>query len=154
MFFILITYILQFFSRKKGGISYYVDSSLQTFVNHGCNGTYNVGPATLGLSKLDEKITEQNAQESDYAIYSGVSEWLAYNPVRLRHIHHYSTTAETALVDIKAGEELFTDYLDFTEEELWWEEVLELRRICNGEAVGFITMTEQSHKDEEIEPLS
>ena len=137
----------------KGGISYYVDSSLQTFINHGCNGTYNVGPAIAGKdrSKLDQKVTEQNATEDDFETYSTEGDWTAFSPYRLRHLHAYSTTPETALVDIYAREELFTDYLDFTEEENWWDEVLELRKICNGEAVGFITKTEQNHLEREIE---
>ena len=121
-----------------------MDASIQTFINHGCNGTYNVGPSE---SKLEESITEQNAKESDFDTFSTEEYWDGFNPYKLRHIHRISTTPEIALKDIKAGEELFTDYLDFTVGDEWWEEVKELKRMCNGEGVGLIEKTEKSHSE-------
>ena len=127
----------------KGSESYYVDSGLQTFVNHGCNGSFNVA----GLpSKANQELTEQNAQESDQYLFKKEElDWNIFDPHRLRHLHHYSSSFDYALQDINAGDEILADYLDFSEGADWWAEVQELRNICNGEGVGYITKKEQSH---------
>lgn len=111
-------------------------------MNHGCNGSYNVGS---DLSKLDQVITEQNAQPSDERTFRKETyDWEKYNPYKLRHIHHISSSYEIALRNIQAGEELLTDYLEFQEGQDWWPEVQELKQLCNGEIVGFITKKESS----------
>ncbi len=115
---------------------------MQTFVNHGCNGSFNIAGSP---SKVEQTITEQNANESDqYSFRNDDIDWENYNPSRLRRLHHYNAIFEVALKDISAGEELFTDYLDFVEGEDWWEEVQELKRICNGKDVGYITKREKT----------
>lgn len=124
-----------------GEDSYYVDSGIQTFVNHGCNGSFNIDEST---SKAGRNRTEQNAKKSDQHVDHRV-DWYTYNPSRLRRLHHLSTSSEVAIRDISAGDELLSDYLDYVEGDDWWDEVQELKRICNGEDVGFITKREKSH---------
>mmetsp|Transcript_937 Transcript_937/g.1444 ORF Transcript_937/g.1444 Transcript_937/m.1444 type:complete len:866 (+) Transcript_937:187-2784(+) len=130
-------------TETMGHPSYYVDSSMQTFVNHGCNGSFNIAGTLL---KASQTITEQNAKESDqYSFHDNEVDWDNYNPRRLRHLHHLSSTFEVALRDIKAGEELFTDYLSFAEGDEWWTDVQDLKRWCSGEDVGHITKKEKTH---------
>lgn len=100
------------------------------------------------MLKLEQSITEQNATESDYDSYSGDEGLYEYSPHKSRHIHRISTTPELALKDINAGDELFTDYLDLSVGNEWWEEVEELKRMCNGEGVGLIEQTEKRHLEE------
>jgi len=128
-----------------GDDSYYVDAGYLTFTNHGCNGTYNVAAV-----EKNKAITEQNAKESDRGnLHSDPSfqesNWLTYNPARDRQLHRINAKIETALVDIKAGDELLTDYLDFSEWDSWFPDVQDLKRICDGKDVGFIT--EKERKD-------
>lgn len=93
------------------------------------------------MAKAEQVITEQNAKLSDYINYREENyNWDdKYNAYRLRHVHHLCTRYEKALRDIKAGEEILTDYMDFQEGDEWYPEVQELKRICNKEVVGFIT---------------
>lgn len=127
--------------RTFGKEAFYVDSSILTFVNHGCNGTYNVVDSYYVLSDK-ERVTEQNAKESDYFDFFEEEEYNSYNPYRLRHIHHANSNSDYSLSDIKAGEELFVDYLMFCEGTGWWDDVQHLKRMCNGEEFGFIAKRE------------
>ena len=96
------------------------------------------------MSKKDQVITEQNAKESDAETFIDYEfDWATYNPYRLRHLHHISSSHERALYNINAGEELLTDYLDFQEGHEWFPEVQMLKSLCNGDVVGFITEKEQ-----------
>lgn len=96
------------------------------------------------MSKKDQVITEQNAKESDARKFFDYEfDATTYNPYRLRHLHHISASHESALYDIKAGEELLTDYLDFQDGDEWFSEAQLLKSLCNGDVVGFITEKEQ-----------
>ena len=111
-------------------------------MNHGCNGSFNVD--ALGL----DGATEQNFDTFNYTA-SGKS---LYNPFLDRHRHSVEDTYDYALSDIKAGEELLCNYLFFTDvanEELWVKEAHKLRRICNGEEVGDITIFEEENQAEQ-----
>ena len=111
-----------------------------TFVNHGCNGTYNLG--NYNNPPEEGGLTEQNAKESDYLNTFEEEEHSGYNPYRLRHIHHENSHSDISVKDIKAGDELFVDYLTFCEGTGWWDEVQHLKRMCNGEEFGFIATRE------------
>ena len=108
-----------------------------TFMNHGCHGTYNVD------SQDADGITEQNYEK---ATKISSDDQKLYNPYFDRHRRSSESSYDYALRDIKAGEELFCNYLYFTEnEEDWVEESEKLRRICNGQEVGDITNFEKEN---------
>lgn len=121
-------------SYFKGRTSYFVDSSILTFINHGCHGTYNIGePAAVE----DERTTEQNATLID--LEEPVRDY-TFNPFRFRHME---PMFEQAIRDIKAGEELFCDYTFFTAGKFFDMALDELKKMCNGEkSIGLITQVE------------
>ena len=109
-----------------------------TFVNHGCNGTFNIIEWNSYVQKYF--LTEQDVTPGDY------SDWRAevYDLSSDRHQYSSGLGYSVATRDIKAGEEILSNYVFYTSEEhLWWEDVMSIKRICSGEEVGFITKTEQ-----------
>ena len=89
------------------------------FCNHGCNGTYNYGvhPDIEG----GIKVTESNADE----IYDDPPD-AVYSPIRERHIRQRLCTGDYTLRDIKEGEEILCNYVDFVEDPDNWENELAL----------------------------
>ena len=110
-----------------------------TFVNHGCNGTFNIDDKDLLNEDDPWGITEQNATPEDRSDDRDV-----YDPFVARHLISYDSQHSNALRDIKAGEEILCNYLHFTDaNDEWFEEVEILKKICNGEEVGLITQAEE-----------
>ena len=58
----------------------------------------------------------------------------------------YSGTGDYTLRDIKAGEEILTNYIAFVDPSEWRQEILTLRSQCAGEKVGEITDYESGEK--------
>jgi spermidine synthase len=121
-------------SRSFGEREVFVDSGALTFVNHGCNGTYNIGQetdfdeSTVNLDALPDIVSGKNSAK--------------YSPMIERHLFH---SPVHALRDIKAGEEILDNYLAFTsEEESWKQDVTDLRELCTG-APGDVTNYERNH---------
>ncbi len=105
-----------------------------TFSNHGCNGTYNFY-SYFYPGEGGRIISEQNAVKED--IHDDVD---VYDPVSCRH-RDLSFDATTR--DIKAGEEILANYLFFTDDaNYWWDYVESLKKICNGEKLGFVSQFE------------
>lgn len=93
-----------FTSRRLGDSEVFVDSSIITFVNHGCNGTYNVGEKTdydEFSAKLDEPADALNGRS-----HTGTS---VFNPVIDRQL--FLAGGDVSIRDIKAGEEILDNYL-------------------------------------------
>lgn len=64
-----------------------------------------------------------------------------FNPVIDRHLRFQP---DVSLRDIKAGEEMLDNYLDFVGlPEYWSKDVMDLRSVCAGEAVGQVTSYER-----------
>jgi hypothetical protein len=88
----------------QGDIEVRVDSTFHCFINHGCNGTNNVGHDLL--------VTEANADPWSIPAELAsryVGEEAAYNPAKERQVHFYSSAIP--LRYIEKGEELFDNYL-------------------------------------------
>jgi hypothetical protein len=116
-----------------------VDSSLLTFVNHGCKGTYNVGIDT----DFDESTADTSLipDELNGKSHQGIS---TFNPVVDRHLTH---TGFMSTLDIKAGEEVLDNYLLFiSSEEDWANDVIDLRNQCAGLASGNVIQYEQANQ--------
>lgn len=114
-------------STEQGGIDVYSDATIHTFINHACNGRNNIGH-DLSVTEADaptDSIPEELMDKVRGAKY-------IYNPANDRNVHFYSSAVPRR--DIKAGEELFDNYLGmagiFLDE--WGEEVKGLRNQCNG----------------------
>merc|ERR1740124_217819 len=114
---------------------YYVESGLASFANHGCHGTYNMGPVKNFESNLDDAEIEEMNESSDFdALIRARSTQKAgygYNPVNDRHLAAFCNGEDYALRDIKAGEEMFTNYLPYVKDvEEYKDNVREIRKMC------------------------
>ena len=117
-----------------GEISYDVSSSLLAYVNHGCDGTWNVIPDedwNLTEHDVSPTIMTNNAQSIKYAKGPAASQRQAFNPVTARHIPHLIGRYDFAIRDIQPGEEFLVNYLTRVgNAETWAEIVTELHEIC------------------------
>lgn len=116
-----------------GKLHYVIDSGIALFSNHGCNGTYNVGvPGTVH--------TEMSV-DLQHAVGDAVDHDLIFSPFVERHIRQ-TLIQDTTLRDIKEGEEILSNYLDFIgDSEYWEQEVMAQRAVCAG-AMGEIAVNE------------
>jgi len=118
-------------STLWGEEHYTVDSSITTFCNHGCNGTYNFG------AKTDE-VTEINIDLDNIPEFF-CAKAKVYSPVFERHLRQKLTGLDYVRRDIHQGEEILCNYLDFdADQESLKVEIAKLRSQCAGETMGQI----------------
>jgi len=125
----------------------YVDSGLSTFVNHGCRGTSNIGTLGVGYkitlddhTSLNEKTSPSVDAEMLFKRFfesPGI-----YNPLLYRKVFTISGGLNYALRDIKAGEEIFTNYLLFGVARDFEESLVEVSSQCLGLSLGTISRVE------------
>jgi len=116
-----------------------VDSTITTFTNHGCNGSYNSGEFT----DLNEFTADLTAMPAALDPDQGKS---VYNPVEDRHFRLMLSGNDKSLRDIAAGEELLDNYLGFIGHSSDWQhDILALRAQCSGHA-GEITEYEKESR--------
>lgn len=128
--------------------SYYVDTSIASFVNHGCNGIFNLGSIWYSEIKggiVSPLMTSTNSNLK--AKYDGSRNDIfeAFDPLYARHIKQDTEDTDFALRDIRAGEELFSNYMEFSniyEQDEIQETINDLERQCDGE-IGLISSIEQ-----------
>jgi hypothetical protein len=106
-----------------------VDSGIVAFINHGCNGTFNVG---IESEWHELNIDEDGEIPEDYPFY-GVA---PYNPHIDRNLRRDQSVSQNSK-PVKAGEELLENYLSFGGEEKFMDDMIELRKECSG-GLGFI----------------
>lgn len=115
---------------------YYVESGLASFANHGCQSTYNMGPAKDFENNLDDAVIEDMDEssvnfESLITARSGAKLGYGYNPVNDRHLTSFCNGEDYALRDIKAGEEMYTNYLPYVKDLTeYTDNVREIRLMC------------------------
>ena len=100
----------------QGNDGWFVGSSILTFINHGCFGSYN----------LEGEVTDLNEQTYDGQDLK--KKMAVFNLWRERHMLEVVNRPVVASKDIRKGEELLGNYLSFAEKE---EDVMELKRICS-----------------------
>ena len=106
-----------------------------TFVNHGCNHTYNVGVDSGDITEFTADLTQLPDVFND-AIRDGN----VFHPARDRNLRYVLVGGDRFLRDIHAGEEILDNYLAFTGDKADWEyDVLHLRGQCSGAAIGDIS---------------
>jgi hypothetical protein len=101
----------------KGDTHWTVDSWFSLFSNHGCNETFNFGTDDATWSELSVSLD---------SIPPGLDGNLAdaYSPFQERHLREYAGGGDYTLREIKAGEEILTNYLGFADPNDWKDEVL------------------------------
>jgi hypothetical protein len=122
---IYLTYS-SFIRHIQGRFSLTVDSGLLTFVNHGCNSTYNIANP---LSQNELELNLSLPPPSDF--FDDKRRVSVYHPLYDRSIPFDETIAH-AHKDIRAGEELFDNYLSFGGESQFAQQVMALREQCGG----------------------
>ena len=113
-----------------------------TFVNHGCNGTFNTlhwMTHEAWVNGVEGAIvTEQNATVEHYEPFENV-----YDIFRDRHVAQGALSYDVAVRDIIAGEEILCNYIFY---ENTYETAVNLKSVCSGEDVGDITKAEVASK--------
>merc|ERR1711862_325429 len=91
-------YSVYFFNGK----AFFVDGSIMTFVNHGCDSTDNLGGLTeYFVPEVNDELKEDTFEKGSEDLLT--SSWGVYhtNPVNLRHVE---MTQDFAKKDINAGD--------------------------------------------------
>jgi len=128
--------------NMRGLDEYGVDASILCFANHGCNGSHNIDEWQYNES--DDDLTEENVtlelmkQENFRPVY---------DPYIDRHLPHMFNDIEYASRDIKAGEELLCNYVDYSSnDDEFGKDMADLRAVCNGISKGYVTSLEEEKK--------
>lgn len=122
-----------------------MESSIFTFVNHGCNATYNVVHYPY-----DEKAKGFKVVSEESATISDLYDFYSARPSDIYSLRNLKVLRQYARTDIKAGSELFSNYVMYAaDEDGWMEYVAELRNICNGSEIGEITLAERAKANDQ-----
>lgn len=135
---------------------YYVDSGILTFVNHGCNGTNNIGEEDTMHFTEDIDLIDLLKLKSPPSSHIRRS---TLDLVIDRHLPSFAVGYDESSRDIKAGEELLQNYMYFMSCSKHWKlPVLDLQAQCRGEVLGqvrqdeieaLVKEEEDSHDDDE-----
>jgi hypothetical protein len=115
-------------------------------MNHGCNGTTNYGSDPKFADDHDNQITETNFGSTSIKDFTAdlINDTPVYSPVYERHLQHLEKFGDLTLRSIKKGEEIVTDYLEFSgDADSVMEDSSKLRGWCSGETAGDITEFEE-----------
>lgn len=127
-----------------GDASYNVDASILTFLNHGCNGSNNVGWKTT--------VTEETADLQQMPPeLSNTFESEVYNPFVDRNFLVMLNKLTTAK-DIGPNEEIFDNFLSFLHEENWEWGVQNYRSMCDKSgSAGVVSAYEENAEEASVE---
>jgi len=126
-----------FWSSLLGRSHSTVDSGLMMFCNHGCNGTYNLCH--------DDANDSEDSVDPDQPPESLSSTWgSAFSPAFERNLRQALISGDKTNRDIKKGEEILCNYLEFTGRASDWEaDVRGLQGQCAGTELGEISFYER-----------
>jgi hypothetical protein len=134
----------------QGEVEYVVDSGILTFVNHGCNGTFNTGIKSE-VNEFNANLDEAIPKEYSFRD-SGV-----YDPAQDR-IGHVNQWISINFKEIKAGNEVLDNYLSFGGATEYKINTVELRQECSG-VLGLVeqhqknaTMHRECQKNASVSP--
>jgi hypothetical protein len=135
-----------FWSDLFGRTHSTVDSGLIMFCNHGCNGSYNL----CYHGSVDNEADVDPNQPSDSLL---LLKWgSAFSPALERNFRQILTSGDTTNRDIKKGEEILCNYLEFIGDASHWEEdVLGLQGQCAGTELGDISSYEKESRQWSID---
>ena len=131
----------------QGGTQVYVDPTVHCFINHGCNGSNNVG-YDLGITEasVDPEIIP------DVLLARDAAKEVVYNPASERQVHMFSSAMP--LRALSAEEELFDNYLATIgrSQPGWREDIESLKKQCDGSGVGVVREFDTWDETQEKEP--
>lgn len=124
-----------------GDAGFSVDPSIMTFINHGCNGTYNMGTVT--------SVTELDADPIDFPpeLLNYILETTVYSPFIDRNNLVYLNGHDFLRRDVLKGEELKDNYLSYLNEYNWQSGLADYKAQCLRQASGAITEYERQHNE-------
>jgi len=126
-----------FWSSLLGRSHSTVDSGLMMFCNHGCNGTYNLCPDDANDSEAS--VDPNQPPESLSSIWGS-----AFSPAVERNLRQALISGDKTNRDIKKGEEILCNYLEFIGRASDWEaDVRGLQGQCAGTELGEISFYER-----------
>jgi hypothetical protein len=134
-----------FFVVCQGEPQYTVESGLLTFVNHGCNGTFNIGLQT-NFTELSIDLDHLPKFLSKY------SNMAVYDPIEERRITMHQIAVMNH-IPLNKGDELFDNYLVYGGTKYLDNNVRDLRDECSG-AFGLVEQYQQyagAAVDKEVE---
>ena len=121
------------------------ESLFVDFLTAVVNATFNILELDTYLDFIhgvDTIYTELNVTAADNNAWRDE----VYDLYEDRHIEHSALAYPVALRDIKAGEEILTNYVFYATGADWLKDVEDLKRLCSGEEVGFITKVENKQQ--------
>ncbi len=133
-------------------IQYDVDATKLTFVNHGCNGSNNVGSISrnhetnLQLPNLDDEDQSSLWTKIPREYLASLRDNELYFPIR----NPGDVVSTESNKFIAAGKELLDNYLTFAgtvDSVEFWKNVNSLRQECSGVA-GFIEAWETKYRED------
>lgn len=112
-------------------------SHFLTFVNHGCNGTHNLGHTDLGYTDFTIDLDQGLPENLGFRVP------VPYNPPYDRDPERQMAAIVTAK-DIAADDELLDSYLDFEGSDGFVEMVKYMQNMCSG-GLGLVEEYQNSH---------
>jgi hypothetical protein len=132
-----------------GSSGNFVDSGYNTFMNHGCNKTFNFGTIfwvydkKAGVSQSEYEYLMLSEEEADVDVPAfEVAKKKTFNPLIDRHLEHMLSSYEGTIFNISKGQELFSNYVHYWGEQEWKVGIEQLRSQCRGESVGMVVKVE------------
>ena len=111
------------------------------FCNHGCNGSYNL--CINGYVSVDNEVDVDPNQPPE-SLLLNQKQGRAFSPALDRNFRQELTGGDMANRDIKKGEEILCNYLEFIgDAKDWAEDVRGLQGQCAGTALGDVSSYEQ-----------
>ena len=115
-----------------------VDSGILTFVNHGCNGSSNLGL----FPKITDSSVNQTHVPNELLYYRNQGVDYVFNPAAVRSTFS-RVENQNVWGDIKAGDELLENYYEqFAGRNDWKENVDTLNKYCSG-GIGEVEKSER-----------
>lgn len=115
-----------------------VDTSITTFINHGCRATYNIGHK---LAYHEMNITDCDPHQQPCTPCSD-PESDPYDPFWERQYPMWECQNNIANRDIEIGEEILDDYMCMGGAEYLTESIADLQNVCSG-GIGLVSMYEE-----------
>jgi hypothetical protein len=86
-------------------------------------------------------MSEEEA-DPDKPMLDGETAIDLFNPLQSRHLEHMQSSYEGVILPVSRGQELFCNYVFFSNIDTWKFNILDLRSQCRGEKVGTIVELE------------
>jgi hypothetical protein len=86
-------------------------------------------------------LSEEEADPDKPTLDTEITQDL-FNPLKSRHLEHLQSSYEGVISSVSEGQELFCNYVFFSNNDTWKFNVLDLRSQCRGEKVGTIVQLE------------